>query len=559
MTREYRKLIAALVLLPASFVLAMTAIVAANGNKHHTAKHHTAKHRTAVVTTDKGPVRGISDNGMDEFLGIPFAAPPVGPLRWQPPQPAARWHHTLDTVAFADKCVQGDFGLFSTAGGSEDCLYLNVYTPKGASEQDKGRSQHSKKHGKDDLKPVMVLIYGGGLRTGDTNSYDPVKLVTQGDVVFVSVSYRVNIFGFMAHPALDTEGDPTSNYGIMDQQAALKWVQRNIRQFGGDPKRVTIFGESAGASSVYYNIISPTAKGLFQRAITESTGWTDIGSDYSAATARGLEFAAAVGCGSDASAVTADCLRSVSTQEIIDSSFVTRSPVRVLDGKILTINAVEAIQTGQYNHVPVIIGTNRDEFTWFISFTERETHVPLSAADYVSTIESSFGANAPAVLALYPVSDYPNPSNALSTVQTDSTWPCQSRRLAVKPMTQQGVPVYAYTFTDRTAPYYFPEVSFNYWAAHTLELQFLFKEFKGAGGTLNKPLSRAQERLSDDMVSYWTEFARSGNPNSRQTPYWPRYTQKYDNYQKFDLPRARTTLTFAAQHKCDFWDGLASQ
>lgn len=404
----------------------------------------------------------------------------------------------------------------------------------------------------------MVLIYGGGLRTGDTNSYDPNKLVRQGNVVFVSMGYRVNIFGFLAHPALDTEGDPTSNYGIMDQQEALRWVQRNISQFGGDPNNVTIFGESAGASSVYYNVTSPTAAGLFHRAITQSTGWTDINPDYSAATQRGLEFAADVGCGSDASPATAACLRSLSTQDIIDSSYVTRGPVRVLDGQILTINAGEAIETGQYNSVPLIIGTNRDEFTWFVSFAERATGEPLTAEGYVETIENSFGANAPAVLDEYPLEDYPNPSNALAAVQTDSTWGCSSRRIAIKPLTEQGVPVWTYTFTDRTAPFYFPPVSFFYWAAHTLELQYLFEGFRGTAGELNKPFSHAQQKLSDDMVSYWTEFARKGDPNSPQTPDWARYMLESDNYQKLDLPAPSPFLGFADQHKCQFWDALLS-
>ncbi len=552
MKHASQKRIVTWLLLPASLVLAMTAATAAKDQGHGGSKN-----RTAIVETDKGAVKGYSDNGMDVFLGIPFAAPPVGQLRWQPPQPAARWRKTLDAVAFGDKCVQGDFGLFSTAGGSEDCLYLNVYTPKGASENDK-RGDSDKNHGKGGSKPVMVWIYGGGLRTGDTNSYDPSKLVKQGDVVFVSIGYRVNIFGFLAHPAIDSEGHPTSNYGIMDQQAALKWVQRNIRQFGGDPKNVTIFGESAGASAVYYNVISPTAKGLFQKAITESTGWTDIDPDYAHATARGLALAAAVGCGSDASPQTANCLRSVSTQAIINSSYVNAGPVRVLDGTILTINAVEALETGQFNKVPTILGTNRDEFTWFVAATEMATGVPLTADGYTATIQSSFGADAPAVLANYPLSDFPYPSNALAAVQTDSTWPCQSRRIALRFLTEHKVPVWAYAFADRTAPAYDPPVSFFYWAGHTFELQYLFKGFHGAAGTPHA-LNRAQEKLSDDMVSYWTEFARTGDPNSRGSPYWPRYTQKYDNYQLLDLPRPRVTLTFAELHKCGFWDALAGE
>jgi len=284
-----------------------------------------------------------------------------------------------------------------------------------------------------------------------------------------------------------------------------------------------------------------------------------LSEDYAGATARGVEFAAAVGCGSDSSAATADCLRSLSTQDIIASGFVDRGPFRVIDGTILSINTAEAIESGQFNKTPVMVGSNRDENTWFYSFTERDTGVVLSAADYPAAVEASFGvANAPSILAEYPLSDYPNPSNALTSAQTGNGFGCQPRRRGIKKLVAH-VPVWAYTFTDRTAPNYFPPVSFNYWAAHTLELQFLFKEFKGAGGTLNKPLSHAQERLSDDMVSYWTQFARTGNPNSRRTPYWRNYKLANDNYQRLDLPRPSHFLGFAEQQKCDLWDALSGE
>jgi para-nitrobenzyl esterase len=354
----------------------------------------------------------------------------------------------------------------------------------------------------------------------------------------------------VSFPAIDNGQDLRANYGIMDQQFALKWVQQNIAQFGGDPKNVTIFGESAGASSTYYNVISPTANGLFQRAITESTGWTDI-SPYNVALARGQQFAAAVGCGIDASPATAQCLRSLSTQAIIASGFVDRGPIRTLDGKILTVNTQSAISTGQFNKVDLMIGTNRDEFTWFNAINELTTGVVLTSDAYEMNIQLTYGTNAPLVLQKYPVTEYETPSNALSAVQTDSSWPCQCRR-AIR-LLRAYVPVWGYLFNDRTAPTYMPPVSFPYKAGHTSEIQYLFKDFHGATGVV-RPLSPAQSKLSRTMVSYWTSFARTGNPNSPTTPDWP--LDLHDNYQLLELPNARPTLEFSTIHNCDFWDSL---
>ncbi len=500
--------------------------------------------RTDVIMTTGGPVRGFIDDGMSKFLGIPYAAPPVGDLRWRAPQVHASWTTPLDAVAFGNTCVQNNtFVVFSAPSSTEDCLYLNVFTPKGG-----GQSLGNQK--KPHLKPVMVWIYGGGLSNGGTNWYDPSYLVNQGDVVFVSMNYRLNILGFFSHPAIDSGQDLRANYGIMDQQAALKWVQQNISQFGGDPKNVTIFGESAGASSTYYNVISPTAKGLFQRAITESTGWTDI-STYDVALTRGKQFAAAVGCGVDASPQAAQCLRSLSTQVIIDSGFVARGPIRTLDGTILTINTQEALASGQFNKVDLMIGTNRDEFTWFNAINELTTGVILTPDAYEMNIQLTYGTNAPLVLQKYPVSNYETPSNALSAVQTDSSWPCQCRR-AIK-LLREYVPVWGYLFNDRTAPTYMPPVSFPYKAGHTSEIQYIFKDFHGATGVI-RPLSPHQQKLSRTMVSYWTAFARTGNPNSPNTPDWPLDVQ--DNYQLLELPKPGSTLELSHIHNCDFWDSL---
>ena len=308
------------------------------------------------------------------------------------------------------------------------------------------------------------------------------------------MNYRLNIMGFISHPALDTESDAHTNYGIMDMQAALSWVQRNIRQFGGDPDNVTIFGESAGGTAVYFNMISPASKGLFHRAIAHSPAYAANQATYAAGVVRGQEFAAAVGCGSDASPATAACLRAVPIQTIIASGFPGRGPVRALDGKILTINMGEAFATGNFNKVPVISGNNRDEQTWFLGMTELNSGTVLTAANYPAAVTTAFGAVVgPQVLTQYPLSNYPNPSNALAAAQTDRGFACGTRR--ANRLLAQHVPTYGYLFADRTAPFYFPAVSFNYWAAHTLELEYIFANFKGATGDVQAAQPGAEQAL----------------------------------------------------------------
>jgi para-nitrobenzyl esterase len=268
-----------------------------------------------------------------------------------------------------------------------------------------------------------------------------------------------------------------------------------------------------------------------------------------AAQTRGLEFGTALGCRDQ----TAACLRSKSVQEIIAkaSTFVSGIPVQALDGTVLTRNMGEAFATGQFNKVPVIMGTNLDERTWFIGQTELASHVPLSTAAYPAQLGG--GRNAALIQAEYPLSRYRNPSEALSAATTDSRFACGTRR-GLRLLTQQ-VPTWAYEFRDRTAPFYFSPVSFEYGAAHTLEIQYLFPLFKGITGT-PKPLNPAQQRLSDQMVRYWTIFARTGDPNSGEKPYWPTYKADRDNYQAMQLPAAEEVLDFSEVHKCAFWDSL---
>src|SRR5216684_4493519 len=268
----------------------------------------TAEEREPAVATSDGRVRGTSSDGVDRFLGIPYGAPPVGNLRWRPPQPHGRWRGVRDATAFANHCPQlvSPFGLAST---TEDCLYLNVFRPARDDQEGDEGDDEGDDEGHEGRLPVMVWIHGGALLVGESDDYDPVRLVRHG-VIVVTINYRLGVLGFVAHPALTAESPDhaSGNYGLMDQQAALRWVRRNIRSFGGDPSRVTIFGESAGGLSVHSHLASPLSAGLFHRAIVESGAYSLTQPSLSQAEAQGQALADHVGCTDQ----TAECLRASS-------------------------------------------------------------------------------------------------------------------------------------------------------------------------------------------------------------------------------------------------------
>jgi para-nitrobenzyl esterase len=387
-------------------------------------------------------------------------------------------------------------------------------------------------------------------------------------VVVVTVNYRLGALGFMAHPALSGESPDhvSGNYGIEDQQAALKWVRRNIRAFGGDPDKVTIFGESAGGLSTFVNLVSPTAHGLFHRAIVESGAYMQTQPTLAQTEATGTKFAAAVGCNQSTATDVLACLRGLSVSTILAKQAITLlgsgAPPNV-DGKVLTQSVGTALASGQFNRVPLMNGTNHDEWRLFVASGFDLAGGPVTAATYLSALAATVGkAAAPEVATHYQVpAQFPGFDQAVGAVGTAENYSCPAR--FVDEIASSFVPIFAYEFADENAPQnYLPPMSIPYAASHASEIQYLFPFANPSGFGLNlpqTPLDARQQKLSDQMVGYWTEFAKNGDPNGHGQPNWPRFRRDHQLFLSL-VPRAPTTETdFAKDHQCDFWDTLAGR
>ena len=335
----------------------------------------------------------------------------------------------------------------------------------------------------------------------------------------------------------------------MDQQAALDWVRRNIKNFGGDPNNVTIFGESAGGLSVHTQLASPLAAGLFGRAIIESGAYQLTTADHAKAEGWGSTFAASAGCSTAAD--VAACLRGLPVATLLAYPLAGTIAAPNVDGKVLTQSIGTALQSGQFNQVPVMEGSNHDEWRLFVALYIDLVTGPLTPPQYTGAISSTLGvplATAAFLGSFYPVASYPSTDLALSSLGTDAIFACNSRK-SIR-LFAQFVPVFAYEFNDQNAPQLFlPSVSFPYGAAHASEIQYIFN----LPQSINNPLSVDQIQLSNDMVKYWTQFARSGNPNSSFTPLWPQYNSTDDIFQSLNTPMPTTESGFATEHKCGVW------
>jgi para-nitrobenzyl esterase len=520
---------------------------------------------SAVVETKEGPVQGFVTNGVTEFLGVPFAEPPVGSLRWQPPKDKAPWTSTRMATEFAPICaLTTTLGVFSgPPNNNEDCLYLNVFTP--------------------DLNPsaklpVVVWIHGGGNVDGETPDYDGSKLASMGRTVVVTLAYRLNLMGFLAHPALDNEGHLFGNYGLLDQQSVLRWVERNIAKFGGDKDNVTVGGQSAGAVDTGNQMLSPLAAGLFHRGICQSFCPAFPIPTKEAAEAIGVAFAEAAGCGSGTGADVAQCLRNLPAAKVEElagtvsatSKFISSTNRGLVDGQIIPDQPLKLFASGRFNKVPLMNGNTTDETNFGLAITEYFTstdnaqRTPPTAEGYTNYVNTTFVApaypegTAAKVLAVYPLSAFKSPQLAWDRVGTDSGI-CNQRRLD-KTLAPQ-IPVYAYEFADKTAPFFFPPMpGMEALSYHTADIQYVFPMWHGGPLGKTAPLNPQQTKLSDEVVTAWANFARTGNPNGSGNTPWPRYTAAADQpaWRIQDVP-ASSTLTdaqYTALRHCDFWDSV---
>jgi para-nitrobenzyl esterase len=478
------------------------------------------------VRIDTGLVRGLIVGSADDvqlYRGIPFAAPPVGDLRWRPPQPAQHWQGVRECFAFGAAAPQQPVALATMFPGmtlqaktNEDCLYLNVWAPA--------------RHGSEPL-PVMVWIHGGGYTFGADSQglYDGANLARRG-VIVVGMNYRLGPLGFLSHPQLSAESPhaASGNYGILDQIEALKWVQRNIGSFGGDASRVTIFGESAGGNSVYTLLMSPLAKGLFQRAIAQSGATLAFAHikqshyGYRPAEVMGLEYAKKCGAADGPGQLAA--LRAMSADELIKATASFDAPRSlefrsdrmrfgpVVDGWVIPDDPMTLFEKGQVNGVPLIVGANADEGSMFTM----STPLPKGADEYRELLEKSFGKPAAEkIVSLYPAS---NMRRSVADLMGDYLFvgPC---RYVARTMQQTKNPVYLYHFAHPTPG----PMGKMLGAHHGAEIVYAFDNLQ-----LAPKYPPVDAQIRDAMVGYWVQFAATGNPNKSGLPDWPAFDPATD-------------------------------
>ena len=484
---------------------------------------------------ESGSLIGVETSaGAVAYLGIPFASPPLGTLRFQPPTPPAPWSEARRADQFAEPCIQYD-GAEKQVRGSEDCLYLNVWRPEAEVEN----------------RPVLVFIHGGGNVVGSAAEetspgfkiYDGAWMAAQASAVVVTLQYRLNALGYLADPSLDTDV-PSGNYGPRDQVAALEWVQRNIGAFGGDPDRVLLFGESGGAADVCGLLATPSAAGLFHAASMMSGGCG--GFDRADLLELGADAAEALGC--DKAADRADCLRSVDAAALVEAvqrpsalgGFVTAWAGPTVDGSFLPQAPEAAIAAGEHHRVPLMIGTTADETSspiFGISFT-------LTAEQYEGTVRLLFGGDADAVLERYPRAAFPTPRDALVALTTDVQFTCTSLGIAEEARAWSPVYhyVYEHVYDGESSGVVHPRV---FGAAHGFELPVLFQTLH----TYDEYVpSDGETRLGQEMTTLWADFAADRVPSDT----WP----EYDGRHTMTLSTTSQVVQDYRTDLCAFWTSL---
>jgi len=451
-------------------------------------------------------IEGAIEQNVLVFKGIPFAAPPVGNLRWRDPAPVTPWSGVRAARSFAPICPQTGDSLpgAPTESKSEDCLYLNVWTP---------RTLRATK------VPVMVWIYGGGWTNGSASvpMYWGGELAQRG-VIIVTVAYRIGALGFFSHPELSAESThhTSGNYGILDQIAALHWVQANIGSFGGDPRRVTIFGQSAGAMSVSILMSSPLAKGLFQRAIGESGGTFEpaqispqgAGFYLNGAERNGAKAAQSLKVTSIAE------LRAMPAEKINDA---VGDSHWIVDGYVLPREPYAIFLAGEQNDVPLIVGTNADEARPFMD------HVTTSAATFDADVAKAFGPLPPALVAVYQPATDAQALDSRANFERDLRFGWDMRTWARLASCSGRSRIFAYYFT-RVPPYPAGSPYARWGAGHWAEMRYAFDHLN-----LDPWAWTPQDRrLANDMADYWTNFAKSGDPNAGNLPLWQAYDDRHE-------------------------------
>lgn len=497
-----------------------------------TAKCGSTSSEPGLVVTTGGPVLGTLNQDSISFLGVPYAKPPIGSRRWKPPQPLDCNESTLRAQAFGPACLQ------KGPIGSEDCLTLNVWTPRTITTP----------------RPVMVFIHGGGNMSGtpsEVNSgvelYNGQTIVERSDVIVVTLQYRLNIFGYLVDPSLASESahGVSGNYGILDQIEALKWVKANISGFGGNPNQVTIFGESGGATDVCGLVATPLAAGLFSSAIIQSGGCGDSATQRVGSWSQ--TFVSNTSCAGSSDRLT--CLRSLPASEIIaalpsevtNAGFIVTPAGPTVDGYVFPRSPIEMFSRGEHNRVPVIIGVNADETALPLFGVPNA----LTSAQYSALLRSVYGTDlGNKVLARYPAANYPSPRKAFIAVTTDSQFVCPSRQAARALIQGQSEPVFRYLYSHTMQG-----TGGLLGAAHGLELFYVFQ-------TMNRlpsyTPSAGDFSLEESVLKYWTQFARFGNPNGLGNVFWPRNSSAIDEYLNLDA----TPISEAGMRSalCDFWD-----
>jgi para-nitrobenzyl esterase len=467
------------------------------------------------IKVDGGLLQGTVEDGLTIYRGIPYAAPPVGELRWRPPQPAPKWQGTRVADQYGRACIQTNAAITKLPAPSEDCLYLNVWTP--------AKSVNEK-------VPVMVWIHGGGFVAGTPaeRTYDGAWLAKNG-VLVVSIGYRLGVMGFLSHPELSAESEKhvSGNYGLLDMIAGLNWVQKNISALGGNPNRVTIFGESAGAAAVSILCASPLSKGLFHGAIAESgaffapvragsTGPGDGVNPLASAEKAGAEWAKNQGAASiqELRKLPADTLQAASMRRPGSGGMMTGPSVTGpnVDGWVVPGDQYKLYQAGRYNDVPVMVGYNSDEGATFGG--------AMSHQAYVDSVRTRYGASADKLLAVYPGGDTPAEKRTARNLMRDSSFGSHSWSWA-RLQTQTGKSRVFYYFFDVHPDYPADSPKAGFGSPHASELPYLFDDLSGPNHPA--PVTPADHKMAEVMRAYWTNFAKTGDPNGPGVPKWTAY------------------------------------